>query len=229
MVNINAQEYINQKYPIEGVCKRDNDPENKGKKREEVTILDISQGKVGSNYFSDGKTLVGSLKLERFTNLRTLIVSSHQLISLDLSDCPNLEELNCQNNELTNLNVINCSNLKKINCSNNNIERLDLGACTKLEEVNINNCPNLTEEAIKSHLTYDVEKGKLAKGSAKSSPQIRKVGEDDIRNILIVGITGNGKSALANALSDKYGSNEFGEGNFSISVTKNFQKSEVFQ
>jgi hypothetical protein len=228
MVNINAQQYLDEKYPVNGVCKRDNDLENKNKKREDITKLDIRKGKVGNRFFNKNKNLIGSLKLEGFTNLRKLIISSHQLTSLDVSDCPNLEELDCQSNELTNFSAINCSNLKKINCSNNPIRELNLNTCPKLEEVNINGCPSeLTEEgAIKSNLAYDAEKRKLAKGSVKNSPQITKAQDNDIRNILIVGITGNGKSALANSLTN---TNEFREKNASTSITKSFQKSEVFQ
>src|SRR5207244_2262948 len=99
--------------------------------------LDIRKGKVGNNFFNNSKKLVGSLKLEGFTNLRTLIASSHQLIELDVSECKNLVELDCRSNELNNLNINGCSNLKKIDCSNNNnLNELDLSTCLKLEEVN---------------------------------------------------------------------------------------------
>ena len=48
-----------------------------------------------------------------------------------------------------------------------------------------------------------------------------------VNNILIIGITGNGKSALANTLSDKSRDNKFGEGNAAISQTTDAQKSEA--
>lgn len=224
--NVNIQEYINQKYPINDICKRNNDSENKNKKRADITKLDIRKGKVGNGIFNKNKNLVGSLKLEKFTNLRTLIISSHQITSLDVSNCSNLEELDCRSNELTSLNITGCSNLKKIDCSNNPLRKLDLSSCTRLEEVNINNCPNLSEGTINSNLTYDTEKGKLAKGSAKNSSQARKASDNDIRNILIVGMTGSGKSTLANVLSS---TNDFKENISSTSVTKGFQTSEVFK
>jgi len=145
MVNISAQEWLNAWYPKDGVCKRDNDPENKGKKREDITKLDIRKGRIGSRIFNKIKNLVGSLKLEEFTNLRTLIISSHQLISLDVSDCPNLEELDCHGNELTSLNLTSCSRLGKINCFNNNLRKLDLDTCITLEEINCA-ANNLLEE-----------------------------------------------------------------------------------
>ncbi|CAG8798300.1 35472_t:CDS:2, partial [Racocetra persica] len=151
------------------VCERSGDKENKGKTRKGITLLDIRKGKVGNGIFSRNKNLVEDLKLEGFTNLCKLIISSHQLISLDISDCSNLEELDCHGNELTTLRVDGCSNLKKIDCSNNPLRELDLVTCPSLEEVNINNCLKLTEETIKANLTYDTEKGKLSKEEKEKS------------------------------------------------------------
>ena len=226
MKNINAQEWLNEKYPKDGTCQRDNDSENKGKRREDITRLDIRKGKIG--WHLNEKNLVGSLKLEGFANLRKLIVSSHQLIELDVSGCKSLVELDCRSNELNNLKVNGCSNLKKLDCSNNNLSELDLSTCFKLEEVNINNCQELMPEVIKSNLTYNSEKGKLVKDDSKvkSGPQIFKAKENEIRNILVIGITGNGKSALANVLTD---TDQFAEKASSTSVTKNFQSSDVFE
>jgi len=83
-------------------------------------------------------------------------------------------------------------------------------------------------EVIKSNLVYNPEKGKLVKDDSKvkSGPQIFKAKENDIRNILVIGITGNGKSALANVLTS---TDEFAEKASSTSVTKNFQFSDVFE
>jgi|SRR6185312_3194474 len=223
MVNINAQEYINKKYPLNGVCKSNSDKENKDKRRDEITELDLSKGKVGKGFLSnDGKTLIGSLKLEGFTNLQKLIIFSHQITSLDVSNCLNLEELDCHGNEFASLNVTGCSNLKKVNCSNNPLHELDLSTCNKLEEVNINNCPKLTENTIKSDLNYNIVSSKLTKVGS----QITKVEDNDIRNILIIGITGNGKSTLANVVSE---TNEFTESSGSTAQTVSFQKSDIFK
>ncbi|CAG8631753.1 8461_t:CDS:1 [Racocetra persica] len=157
MLNKNAQEYINQKYPINGTCNRNADPENKGKRREEITKLDISKGKTGGNENifsnSESKNLIGDLKLEGFTNLRIFKIYSHQLISLDVSACRNLEELDCHENELTKLNINGCSNLKIINCSNN----------SRLNEININNCPSLDIKQLKNDFIYNKRTGKLVK------------------------------------------------------------------
>lgn len=48
----------------------------------------------------------------------------------------------------------------------------------------------------------------------------------DVRNILIIGITGNGKSTLANVLTN---TSDFKESPCSVGETKNFQKSETFE
>jgi len=167
---------------------------------------------------------VGSLKLEGFINLQTLVCSSHELIELDVSDCINLEELDCHDNELTALKVDGCSNLKKIDCSKNSIRELDLSDCVALQKVGTKGCSKLTEDKIKSNLIYDSMSGELV----KSNLQAVQVKNDYIRNILIIGITGNGKSALANTLSDTSNNNKFGEGSSSSSVTKSFQEGEVF-
>ncbi|CAI2180980.1 6689_t:CDS:2 [Funneliformis geosporum] len=229
---VNAQEWLDKEYPINGTCQRISDSENRGKKRADITTLDISKGKVGhsaGNLLFGDKVLTSSLKLEGFTNLRVLIISSHQLISLDTSDCPNLEALDCQNNQLNILNINNCSSLEKINCSGNYIKKLGLNTNIELKEINcdfnknlketdVSNCPNL----IKTGSGFAIENGKLIKNVSQITP----AGENSIRNILIIGITGSGKSALANVLSS---TNQFGESNYSTSATKSFQSSGVVE
>jgi len=216
---------LDEKYPINGKCQRTADQKNKGKTRSQITELNISKGNLGKHFYSTGdgdKNLVGSLKLEGFTNLRKLTCSGHELIGLDVSDCSNLKELNCQNNQLNNLNVNKCSNLKNIDCSNNNnLKKLDLDTCANIEEVNINNCSEFNKDATKVNLNYDELSGKLIKGELQIIPA-----GDKIRNILIVGITGSGKSALSNTLTN---ANNFKESSASSSKTKYFQSSSVFE
>jgi len=223
MVNVNAQDWLNKEYPINGTCQRNyGDKENSGKKIKDITKLDISKGKANDFLSIENRNLTGSLKLEGFTNLRTLIISSHELIELDVSECKSLVELDCQNNQLNSLNVNGCSNLKKINCSSNNLNELDLITCPNLEEVDINECLELAKDKIKSGLNYD----RLSNALIKGRPQIASAGENDIRNIMIVGITGNGKSALSNTL---VGIDKFKESSASTSATKGFQGSDIFE
>ncbi|MDR1670445.1 MAG: 50S ribosome-binding GTPase [Spiroplasmataceae bacterium] len=225
--NINAQKYLDEKYPPNGTCSRSNDPENKGKTRKGITLLDLRKGKVGNGMFSRSKNLAEDCKLTDFPSLRKLIISAHQLTSLDVSNLSNLEELDCRSNELTSLKVDNCINLKKIDCSNNPLRTLDLSTCLNLAEVSLNGCTNLTESVIKSQLFYDIENKKLIKNknTMKVSPQITKAQDKDIRNILIVGWTGNGKSNLANSLTND---NQFVSGCSGVSVTEGFKKSNIF-
>ncbi|RIB26929.1 hypothetical protein C2G38_2029794 [Gigaspora rosea] len=122
MANINAQDYIDQKYSKYEKCDRNADLENKGRRREEIINLDISLRKIGGSVSIFGnsapKKLFGTLKLEGFTNLRTLKICSHQLTGLDVSAYINLEDLDCHDNALTYLNIKGCSNLKRMNCFN---------------------------------------------------------------------------------------------------------------
>lgn len=209
---VNAQEWLDKEYPAS--------------RRSEKTELDISKGKIKKWLIHDS-TLKGDLKLEGFTNLRTLNCSGHELTNLDVSGCQFLTDLDCQGNKLNNLKVNGCSSLRTVNCSNNYIRELDLITCPELEEVNINNCPELNESKINSNnnLTRDALSGKLM----KSGSQIFPAKDSDIRNILIVGITGNGKSALANTLSNTSDVNKFGEGSSSTSKTKSFEVSDIIE
>ncbi|CAI2194123.1 10200_t:CDS:2, partial [Funneliformis geosporum] len=200
-----------------GICERDNDLENKGKTRKGITLLDIRKGKVGNGIFNRSKNLIEDLKFEGFTNLRTLIISSHQLISLDVSECKNLEKLDCQNNKLTKLNVNNCHYLNEINCSSNPIRELNLSMCTNLNEVDINSCSNLNIDKIKSSLSFDSKNNKLT----KNGPQITLAKEEDVRNILVIGTTGSGKSTLANVLAND---SKFEERDSTTSVTSKFKR-----
>ena len=89
---VKAQKWLDRNYPQE--------------KRNEITRLNISN-----------KGLDGSLKLERFDNLKILTCSNNYLTSLDLSDCSKLEEIRCNYNRLTSLNLRDCSQLKELFCN----------------------------------------------------------------------------------------------------------------
>src|ERR1051325_8709846 len=59
-------------------------------------------------------------------------------------------------------------------------------------------------------------------GEAEGSPKVGEegaVGKGKIRNILIIGCTGSGKSTLSNVLCD---TNEFKEGTYSVDNIKDF-------
>lgn len=190
MKRIDAQEWLNEKFPLEI--------------RNEITHLDISKGKTKINLtklkIQRNVSIHGKLKLVGFLNLKVLKCSFQALKFLDLSECKSLEILNCSNNEISEIKFDGCSNLKVIDCSDNKIKKLNLIDLFSLEmlnilknnfieEINIQNCFNLNIENFKysSIYNYDHSQGKL-------------IFRNEVKNILIIGPTGSGKSTFANTL-----------------------------
>ncbi|MCE8163174.1 MAG: protein kinase [Candidatus Moeniiplasma glomeromycotorum] len=99
---VQAQEYMNQQYPVK-------------EKRKEVTELNIN-----------GQKLEGDLDLSDFFELRELYSFDNKLTSLNLSNCLQLEKITCSYNRLTNLDVINCLNLTLLSCENNLLNNVTL-------------------------------------------------------------------------------------------------------
>ncbi|WNE41204.1 MAG: hypothetical protein mread185_000661 [Mycoplasmataceae bacterium] len=95
---LDAQKWLKENYPKEGVCSRENETvrneeiitNNQGKRRDEITNLDISE-----------KSLSGSLDLSDFINLESLDCSNNKITSLSLKGCDKLININCSNNKLT--------------------------------------------------------------------------------------------------------------------------------
>jgi Leucine-rich repeat (LRR) protein len=75
---------LDENYPLNGTCQRKDDKENCGKKRSEVTKLDISNN-----------NLIGELTLTGFTNLTKINCYDNKLTKLDLSNCSKLTKLDC--------------------------------------------------------------------------------------------------------------------------------------
>src|SRR5688572_22130572 len=109
-----------------------------------------------------------------------------------------------------NLYISNCSKLEKLDCSYSKLNSLDLNSSklkridcskSKLTSLDLSNCSKSVEVIKDSNL------------------DIRK--KEQIRNLLIVGRTGGGKSTLSNVLT---GTEEFKESSHSVSITKSFQK-----
>jgi hypothetical protein len=177
-----AQEYLDEKYPKNGVCKRDSDKKNKNKnRREEIIELDLN--KLGR---SGNKKLEGYLKLEGFINLEILKCSSHQLTSLDVSECLKLKKLDCDSNRINSLNVKNLTELEEINCYNNKISEFDLTDNTELKKIYCHQ--NLLEKII------GLEKlRKLSLINSTPFGSIKQLGEDiDNAKKFLIGDNGDG-------------------------------------
>ncbi|EXX54862.1 hypothetical protein RirG_230650 [Rhizophagus irregularis DAOM 197198w] len=112
---INAQKYINQKYPTE-----------EEKEKENRLII-------------NNKNLEGHLDLSEFVNLEKLNCSNNQLISLDIRKNMRLTDLDCSQNKLTNLDLTNSSNITYIRANYNQLIdiRLPIVNKEKLEYINL--------------------------------------------------------------------------------------------
>ena len=91
---VNAQQWLDNKYPKYGKCLEEFDEKNKGKKRDQITELDISR-----------KSLEGSLDLSGFVDLKKLDCSSNKLISFNVSNCLHLVEFDISNTDISEIDV----------------------------------------------------------------------------------------------------------------------------
>src|SRR2546430_10770844 len=95
---VNAQEYLDQKYPTK-------------EERKNIEKLEVSN-----------RSLEGSLDLRNFSNLKELDCSNNQLSSLNLSKCNLLSSLKCSNNRFINLDFDECLELTELECCKNQIK-----------------------------------------------------------------------------------------------------------
>ncbi|PKC04431.1 hypothetical protein RhiirA5_422260 [Rhizophagus irregularis] len=138
--------------------------------------------------------------------------STKTLIELEVSD---LEELNCSNTSIDELSLNLCPNITKLTCLNNKkLNKLDLSNCSKLVFLD---CTGSKLTSV--DLSYCPESIKVEPSDQKRLIITRKI--ENFKNILIVGRTGGGKSALANVLTD---TSNFKESAYAVSKTINAQK-----
>lgn len=129
IILLDAQKWLDEKYPKDGTCIRENEREesrnhkgisNLGKTRSEITEL----------YIRD-ESLEGTLDLNDFVNLKELDCSKNKLTSLNINNCSHLISVVSYDNLLTNITLpTNPTNLKTLNLKNNNFPTRDLSFLT---------------------------------------------------------------------------------------------------
>ncbi|PKY50280.1 L domain-like protein [Rhizophagus irregularis] len=155
-----------------------------------------------------------------------------KLTSLSAIDCLKLTKLDCSNSEITDLEV---SDLIELNCSNTSIKELSLNLCpyiTKLDCSNNKNLKNLDISNCFKLGSINCSNSKLTSLDISYCPELEGKNipcvtitqkKENVKNILIVGRAGGGKSTLANVLTN---TDEFKESAYAVSETKIFRKKE---
>ena len=148
----NAQEWLEKWYPQNGTCCRENEISNFGKRREEITRLDISN-----------QGLTSELDCSSFIGLTELIVSNNQLTKLILPANNQLEKLDCYGNQHLQFDFLLNLDLEKIsylNLDDNSLVFSELvkhkriwERITKLSRYKKEGLENLTWTNIVSYIT----------------------------------------------------------------------------
>lgn len=130
---VNAQEWLDKEYPKDGVCQRKEDKENCGRRREQITNLNVK----GENV---DEKLEGSLDLSDFEKLEDLNCGANKLKTLNLNNCLNLKTLYCFNNQLAELKIDKLTNLVHLDCRDNLLKDLRLpSSAEKLTYLTVRN------------------------------------------------------------------------------------------
>ncbi|KAF0508686.1 P-loop containing nucleoside triphosphate hydrolase protein [Gigaspora margarita] len=241
--------WLDENYPKDGGCKYKGDIYgNIGKRRKEITHLDIS-----CHHGNALNKIRGGIDLRDFINLVMLRCRNNKLTDLAINNLKMLEEIDCSDNELRYLEFENFPYLRKINCSINKNLKLKLKNCSSLKtldcpsdglNLHITDCYNITvryfsgDSVINTLYLNDVDQDGIDKIESlkRENDQLKQIitelEESPIinkKNVLIIGRTGSGKSALANNLVNEYGNFEeiFKEDEFSESVTTQLQVEEI--
>jgi len=132
---VNATEWINQNYPENGVCRNKDDIENYGKRREEITDLDVSNKNL--------EGALGKTDSRGWTSLRKINASFNKLLDGELGSDNWLviEEIILSHNQIGTGGYLWGDHLflqlKKLNLSNNFIELTDLSKAPRLTHLDI--------------------------------------------------------------------------------------------
>ncbi|PKY16995.1 hypothetical protein RhiirB3_484878, partial [Rhizophagus irregularis] len=127
-----------------------------------------------------------------------------KLDSLSVINCPKLTKLNCSS--IKTLIELEVSDLEELNCSNTSIEELSLNLCPnitkltclnnkKLNKLDLSNCSNLVDLNCTGSILTSVDLSYCPKSiKVEPSDLIITQKKENIRNILLVGCTGGGRS-----------------------------------
>lgn len=113
----------------------------------------------GIHFFENLKTLlvqsqqINSVDLSENNLLETISFNYNFLANLDVSSLINLKNLNVQFNPLTSINLSNSSALLSIYCSDTQLTTLDLSQCSNLMELNCPNTPLTTIDLFGTKVT----------------------------------------------------------------------------
>jgi Leucine-rich repeat (LRR) protein len=156
---------------------------NFGKKREEITLLNISE-----------QDLAGDLELKGFVNLKELDCFGNNITSLKIIGSPNLEALDCSRNKIIILDVSNFPKLERLNCYQNSLTKLDLNQNENLEGLDIsdNNFPtqdlsflshlvNLEKLEVQNDMVYSFKRNRFS-GSLEPLKELIQLERLNIKN-----------------------------------------------
>ncbi|CAG8567021.1 1305_t:CDS:2 [Ambispora gerdemannii] len=218
---VKAQEWLDKKYFT--------------KIRKTTTKLDVKN-----------KNLEGSLDLKEFTNLQKLDCSDNLLTELDIRGCSKLTKLYCHNNHFEKLYLGSIAWRKKVRTTPV-LSSFSLDSTTLVNDDYYTSTPLFSfasrrsseissekkikqelaeEKQIRNHIEGDklLLQQKIADAQKQLIDNFNKNNKSiPYRNILLIGRTGNGKSALANVLSN---SHEFKENPFGDGETREIQAKE---
>jgi len=158
---VNATEWINQNYPVNGTCQRVEDKENYGKTRSQITELDVSNQNLEGIFNIDGfrlKKLNCSFNklnnyLIDFTHIEEIDFSHNQLMlsfGISLRWTPRFQKVNLSHNSIASFINREVPGLTHLDVSNNLLTNLDVWGTRDLVELNCSGNPFLTNFSFSS-------------------------------------------------------------------------------
>ncbi|RIA88995.1 hypothetical protein C1645_217430 [Glomus cerebriforme] len=198
--------------------------------------------------------LVGSLKVENFTNLTSINLKKLKLTGLEISncsqlnvinlsgliklkslfvsDCASLTKLDCSSIGLTELEV---SNLIELDCSNTSIENLCLNLCPNIIKLNCSNNNKLINLDISNCFKLeflDCSNSKLTRLDISNCPKsIEVINPHDLviiqeKGIKNLLIIGRTDGGKSTLCNVLCDTKDFEESEYTAKVTKNFQRND---